>query len=276
MRGVGRVSGLPQANASWIEIVALEGHPSDEHFHRDESERKHVGPGPGRSVAAAELLGCAVLRGERSDVRAGFRQRGLHLRVVGDHLRDTEVENLDRDGPVAKIVSEYEDVWWLDVAMGNAVPVGHVERRRHRTEDLHHLRDRPGGTPRLALLHEDVLERATFEPLEHHVGHPATLGRGVRPDVARLHDGGRLAGELSQEAPFFDEHVVELVPLIRGRIGQLAEELDRNGALPDRVLCAIHDRKAAFANGFFDDVFFGDGLADDVQRIPVSHRLLRR
>src|SRR4029077_21217295 len=126
------------------------------------------------------------------------------------------------------------------------------------------------GEAAAALLPEDDVERLPVEPLEDHVRDPLAVRRGERADVARLHDGGRAAGELRHQLALLDEAVEQLVALILRRVREDLEALDGDGLLPDRVLRQVDDAEATLADRVRDAVFVGDHRSADAEGVATS------
>ena len=185
-------------------------------------------------------------------------------------LRDPEVEDLH--GVLTARLAEDEDVRGLHVAMRDAFSVRERERMRGGLEEEERLARITRRQPTTSFALEDLLERPTLEPLEDHVGHLAPVGRHEHADVARLTDRRRSLGELGEERALLDECVHELLAPVLREVRHRAKDFDRDGPLPDLVLRAVDDRKAAFADDLLDLVLIGDRRTDEIERIRQGHR----
>ncbi len=90
-----------------------------------------------------------------------------------------------------------------------------------------------------------------------------------------MDDARGLAAELRQQRALLNESLLELIALIDRRVGEAIEELDGDRLVPDRVLGAIDDREASFADHALDAVLFGDRGADEVQGSRSAMGVLR-
>jgi hypothetical protein len=187
---------------------------------------------------------------------------------------DAEIEHLDRGFAGTRIVTQHEQVGGLDVAVGDALAMRHVERSGGLAQERDHRGDVPRRCARSAFAVDQLVERFAFQPLEHHVRHPLPVGRRVRADVTRLHDRGGVAAQLRQQRAFLNEGVLELLALVHGGVGQAVEELDRDRLVPDRVNRAVHDREAAFTDELLDAVLLGDDVAGNAERVFGGHGTL--
>ena len=151
----------------------------------------------------------------------------------------------------------------LHVAMRDALLVRERESLGRRLEDAERLLRRARRDPRCRLCFEDLLERAALEPLEDHVRELAPVGRPQGADVTRLADRGGPLREVREEAAFLDEALDELLASIGRKIAERAEDLDRDGPVPDRMPRAIDQGEATFANDPLDLVLLRDRRADE-------------
>ena len=101
-------------------VHALERAVPNDGFDQHQRQRKHITPWARRAVAAAELLGRPIARGERLQRRARlFEGFGEALRFA-HHFGDAEIEHFQRSAP-AHLGDE--QIGWLDVAVCDALLV---------------------------------------------------------------------------------------------------------------------------------------------------------
>ena len=88
--------------------------------------------------------------------------------------------------------------------------------------------------------------------------------RGIRlADVARLHNGSGLAGQLTHELALLDEVAQQAFANAVVRVFKHIEKLDGDRLIPNQMGRSIHKAETAFTRQALDRVLFGQGRIND-------------
>ena len=233
MRGVGRRCGIDRRHSELNEVLTFERRAAREKLRENQSERINVGPWPRRPERATELLGRTVPGRERAHPALGLLE--LPPLDVPHHLGDPEVEQLDERLFTAEGAAD-PDVVGLDVAVSDSTPVHHAQHLGEGLDDLLGFFERPTlGTEDRTLVLKNVLEGATFEPLQNDVRQLLALGGHQRARIACLHDGRAASRELAEERALLDEVLEQARTLVARDPAEALEALECHRQPPHQV-----------------------------------------
>ena len=157
------------------------------------------------------------------------------------------------------------------------VAVHHAQHLREGLDDLLGFFERPSlGTEDRALVLKNVLEGATFEPLQNDVRQLLALGGHQCAGIARLHDGCAAPRKLAEQRTLLHEVLKQPRALVDRHPVEALEALERHRQPPHQVSRPVDVRERALADRGLHEVLVADRRADDPQVVMGHCRELTR